>query len=155
MTATATATITEIDLPTAESIAALFREHDVLPRQNLYLGLPDEFATRPGQCAACAVGILLVHARGDASRARWHCRRSTSTVKEALNAESGLPRAFLDGLDDGFSLNDGRRTWEQGLERWSEMDGDREGPLYTGGFRVGWQAWELANATEGPLAESP
>jgi hypothetical protein len=140
-----TAAATAIDLPTAESIADLFCEHDVLPWQTVYLALPGEIATRRGKCAACALGILLVEAHGDAYRARSYCRRSDFTVKEALRAEIDLPPAFLDGLDNGFT-NSNDDPWDEFLE-----DHDRDDSLYNQGFRVGWQAWELANA--GAVAE--
>jgi hypothetical protein len=145
---TATATITEIELPTAEQIADLFREHDVLPWQSIYLALPDELAICPGKCAACAIGILLVMHRGSASRARSYCRRSGRTVKQALEAETGLPPDFVEGLDDGFSVSNDGETCEEYLAEW---DADNsEDPLYVEGFRVGWRAWELATAGESP-----
>jgi hypothetical protein len=146
---TATATTAAIDLPTAEHIAALFREHDVLPWQTVYLALPGEIATRRGKCAACALGILLVEAHGDAYRARSYCRRSDFTVKEALQAEIDLPPAFLFGLDDGFTSSNDDETWVEFLEEWAVDDS-----LYTEGFRVGWQAWELASAGVGLHAEA-
>jgi hypothetical protein len=139
-----TATATAIDLPTAEYIATLFREHDVLPWQTVYLALPGELATRPAKCVACALGILLVERRGGVSRARSYCRQSDSTVKEALQAEIDLPPAFLDGLDDGFTSSNDDETWEESLG-----EGGADDTLYIKGFRVGWEAWELANAGAG------
>jgi hypothetical protein len=134
-------TAAAIDLPTAERIAALFREHDVLPWQTVYLALPGEIATRPAKCTACALGILLVERRGSVSEARSHCCRSHLPFGEALRAGIDLPLAFLDGLDDGFTKSNDDETWEESLEEWAVDDS-----LYTEGFRVGWQAWELANA---------
>jgi hypothetical protein len=136
-----TATIAAIDLPTAESIAALFREHDVLPWQTVYLALPGELAKRPAKCSACALGILLVERHGSVSEALSHCRRSHLPFGDALRAEIDLPYAFLFGLEDGFTKSNDDETWEESLEERAVDD-----PLYTQGFRVGWQAWELANA---------
>jgi hypothetical protein len=132
---------TAIDLPTAEHIAALFREHDVLPWQTVYLALPGEIATCPAKCTACAIGILLVERRGSVSEARSHCRRSRLPFGDAIKAEIDLPLAFLEGLDDGFTKSNDDETWEESLEEWAVDE-----PLYAEGFRVGWQAWELANA---------
>jgi hypothetical protein len=139
-----TATTVAIDLPTAEQIAALFREHDILPWQTVYLALPGEIATRRWKCAACALGILLVERRGSVSEARSHCIRSRLPFGDAIRAVIDLPLAFLDGLDDGFTNSNDDETWEESLEDWAIDDS-----LYTEGFRVGWQAWELANAGAG------
>jgi hypothetical protein len=136
-----TATTAAIDLPTAESIAALFRKHDVLPWQDVYLALPGEIATRRRKCTACALGILLVERRGSVSKALSHCTRSHLPMGDAIKAEIDLPPAFLDGLDDGFTNRNDDDTWEEFLEEWAVDD-----LLYIEGFRVGWQAWELANA---------
>jgi hypothetical protein len=141
---TAATTATAIDLPTAESIAALFREHDVLPWQTVYLALPGEIATRHRKCAACALGILLVERRGSVYEALSHCRRSRLPFGDALRAEIDLPPAFLLGLDHGFTNSNDDDAWDEFLE-----DHDRDDSLYTQGFRVGWQAWELANAGAG------
>jgi hypothetical protein len=141
---TATTMTTAIDLPTAEYIAALFREHDVLPRQTVYLALPGELVTRPAKCSACAVGILLVERRGSVSEALSHCTRSCLSMGDALRAEIDLPLAFLNGLDYGFTNSNDDETWEEFLEEWGVDD-----LLYIKGFRVGWQAWELANAGAG------
>jgi hypothetical protein len=145
----AAATTAAIDLPTAESIAALFRKHDVLPWQDVYLALPGEIATRRRKCTACALGILLVERRGSVSEALSHCRRSRLSMGGALRAEIDLPLAFLFGLDDGFTNSNDDDTWEEFLEEWGVDD-----PLYIKGFRVGWQAWELANAVAGLSEEA-
>jgi hypothetical protein len=134
-------TTAAIDLPTAESIAALFREHDVLPRQTVYLALPGDIATRRGKCTGCALGILLVERRGSVSEALSHCTRSRLSMGDAIAAGIDLPPSFLDGLDEGFTNSNDDETWEESLERWAVDD-----LLYIKGFRVGWQAWELANA---------
>jgi hypothetical protein len=140
---TATATITEIDLPTAESITALFREHDVLPRQAVYLDVTYDYLMRPLKCSACALGILLVDRRGSVSEALSHCTRSRLSMGDAIGAEIDLPTAFIDGLDDGFTNSNDDETWEEFLEEWAVDD-----PLYAEGFGVGWRAWELANTGE-------
>jgi hypothetical protein len=139
-----TATTATIDLPTAERIAALFRAHEVLPWQTVYLALPGDIVTRPAKCSACALGILLVERRGSVSEALSHCRRSRLPFGDAIAAEIDLPLAFLDGLDQGFTSSNDDETWEESLEEWAADD-----LLYIKGFRVGWQAWELANAGAG------
>jgi hypothetical protein len=140
-----------IDLPTAEQIADLFQKHNVFPCQTIYLALPGEIATRHRKCTACALGILLMERRGSVSEALSHCRRSRLPFGDALRAEIDLPPTFLDGLDDGFTKSNDDETWEESLEEWAVDDS-----LYTKGFRVGWQAWELANAGAGlPLEVRP
>jgi hypothetical protein len=133
-----------IDLPTAEQIADLFQKHNVFPCQTIYLALPGEIATRPAKCSACALGILLVERRGSVSEALSHYRRSRLPFGDALRAEIDLPLAFLNGLDYGFTNSNDDETWEESLEEWAVDD-----LLYIEGFRVGWQAWELANAGAG------
>jgi hypothetical protein len=136
-----TATITEIALPTAESIAALFREHDIIPEQLVYL---DTSGSCP-KCRACAIGILFVSIRGSAAEARADYRRSSMSIFRALVEASRLPFAFLDGLDDGFTNSDGREVC---LEDIHETN-----PLYIDGYCVGWRAWALASAGAGAPAE--
>jgi hypothetical protein len=139
-----TATIAEIALPTAAHIADLFREHDVLPYQLVYLDPPGSYA----KCRACAIGILLVEIRGSAAAARADCRRTSHTVFQALREASGLPREFLDGLDNGFTNSDGGEYPDE------EEDIDAIEALYSEGYRVGWEAWSLAHAGAESLAEA-
>jgi hypothetical protein len=135
-----TATIPNIPLPTAEHIAALFREHDIIPEQLVYL---DTSGTYP-KCRACAIGILLVEIRGSATKARAACR-SIRTVFDALAEASGLPPAFLNGLDDGFTNSDGGEVCVEDVHECS--------PLYAEGYRVGWESWALASAGVSPPEE--
>lgn len=143
---TATATIAETDLPTAEHIAALFREHDVLPWQTVYLAPPHDDETRQPKCTACALGILLVAHVGDAFKARDDYCLNPGTVFKELAEESGIPFAFLHGLDNGFTDSLGGEI--------PFDDGDiGDEPLYLEGYRVGWHAWELATVSSRPSVE--
>jgi hypothetical protein len=139
-----TATITEITIPTAEHIAVLFREHDVLPRQQVYLDTCGLFGLK---CRACAIGILLVEIRGSATEARADCLRSCHTVFQSLVEASGLPREFLGGLDNGFTASNGGEIPDV-VEEIGEFC-----PLYAEGYRVGWRAWALASAGVSPPEE--
>jgi hypothetical protein len=130
---------TEIELPTAAGIAALFREHDVIPEQLVYLALPD--LGRP-KCRACAIGILLVELRGSAAAARADCRFLGRTIIEQCRRSSGLPREFIAGLDDGFTASDGSEIDHE----ISRFDGCH--PLYIEGYRVGWDAWVIASGRQ-------
>lgn len=157
---TATATIAaETALPTAEAIADLFLEHDVLPWQTIYLSLPDDTMTHQMKCAACAIGILLIAERGGPFAARSDCFLSNRNVKAALKAETDLPLDWLDGLDDGFSLSDDRKDADRLMaQAFHDRDscsaiGIWDESLYREGFRVGWRAWALAKVEAGRLAE--
>jgi hypothetical protein len=139
-----TATIAETTLPTAEHIAALFRKHDIIPRQRVYLDTSGLFGLK---CRACAIGILLVEIRGSAAAARADCRRSNRSVFNEYRLASGLPRAFLDGLDDGVTDSDGGEFPVNA----EALDGLKS--LYIEGYRVGWKSYGLASAGAGVLAE--
>jgi hypothetical protein len=137
---------TDFARPTAEHIAGLFRAHAVIPMRDRYLDLSGP------RCGACAVGMLLVEARGGVDEAYEYREGWDGTFADAVVRATGWPADFVEGIDDGF-------TW---CERCGDMAarrdvvtadllrcGDIESPdLFREGFAIGWRAWELVKAGE-------